>query len=312
MSTSYSISLSAVVKEHKLEILHKSSKYETQVIDVPDVNRPALQLSGFYDYFNPQKMQAIGMVETEYLKTLSAEERLYRIEELFKNDVPAIILCHQATIFPEYLDLADKYDRNVFVTEKDTSDFLAACIISLHNHLAPRLTLHGVLVEVHGEGILIMGDSGVGKSETALELIKRGHKFIADDAVEIRRMSDDSLVGKAPALIRDYMELRGIGVVNVRKLYGVGAIKKASEIELIVKLEPWDEKKPYDRLGLSNETEDVLGVTVPAITIPVRPGRNLAVILELAAMNNRQKALGFNDAEALADSVDNAIESGNF
>jgi len=227
-----------------------------------------------------------------------------------KFDISALVVCHGVEPFPECVAAAEKYDRNLFITNEDTSDFMADMIASLHNYLAPRTTQHGVLVEVHGEGLLITGDSGVGKSETALELIKRGHRFIADDAVEIKKVGRNSLVGAAPDLIRDYMELRGIGVVNIRQIYGVGAVKPRSAIDLIVKLEPWDDNKPYDRLGLSSETEEVLGVTVPAVTIPVRPGRNLAVILELAAMNNRQKKLGFNAAETLAGDIDHAIDAG--
>ena len=195
--------------------------------------------------------------------------------------------------------MAEKYDRNLFITPMDTSEFQADLISSLKAHLAPRITTHGVLVEVYGEGVLLMGDSGIGKSETALELIKRGHRLIADDAVDIKRISKDELVGSAPELIRYYMELRGIGVINVRHIYGVGAVKPETSIDLVVKMERWEEGKAYDRLGLSSETYDILGVTLPQVTIPVRPGRNLAVIMELAAMNNRQKKMGFNAAEAL-------------
>ena len=206
--------------------------------------------------------------------------------------------------------MAEKYDRNLFITPMDTSEFQADLISSLKAHLAPRITTHGVLVEVYGEGVLLMGDSGIGKSETALELIKRGHRLIADDAVDIKRISKDELVGSAPELIRYYMELRGIGVINVRHIYGVGAVKPETSIDLVVKMERWEEGKAYDRLGLSSETYDILGVTLPQVTIPVRPGRNLAVIMELAAMNNRQKKMGFNAAEALAGAHDYAIDAG--
>ena len=221
-----------------------------------------------------------------------------------------MVVCHGARAFPECIEMAEKYDRNLFLTPEDTSDFMADVISSLHTHLAPRTTMHGVLVEVHGEGVLITGDSGIGKSETALELIKRGHKLVADDAVDIRRIGRDRLIGTAPELIRYYMELRGIGVVDVRHLYGVGAVKPEGDIDLVVSLEAWDDDKAYDRLGLTNETQEILGMTVPSITIPVRPGRNLAVILELAAMNNRQKKMGYNAAETLAASVDYAVDTG--
>ncbi len=310
MSSKYSVRLSTVVAEQGLSVVHTSSDYAERVLTTADINRPALQLTGFYNYFDPMRLQAIGRVESTYLETLSDAQRLKSFEDFMKFEISALVVCHGVEPFPECVAAAEKYDRNLFVTDEDTSDFMADMIASLHSYLAPRTTQHGVLVEVHGEGLLITGDSGVGKSETALELIKRGHRFIADDAVEIKKVGRNSLVGAAPDLIRDYMELRGIGVVNIRQIYGVGAVKPRSAIDLIVKLEPWDDNKPYDRLGLSSETEEVLGVTVPAVTIPVRPGRNLAVILELAAMNNRQKKMGFNAAETLAGSIDSAIDSG--
>ena len=208
--------------------------------------------------------------------------------------------------------MARKYDRSVFITEMDTSEFQADVIHSLQKYLAPRVTVHGVLVEIYGEGVLLMGDSGIGKSETALELIKRGHRLIADDAVEIRRVSRHSLMGTAPEMIRYYMELRGIGVVNVKHLFGMGAVKPESNVDLVVQMEHWDREKAYDRLGLTNETASFVGVDIPQVTIPVRPGRNLAVIMELAAMNNRQKKMGYNAAEMLAAEHDFAIDSGNF
>ena len=206
--------------------------------------------------------------------------------------------------------MARRYNRNVFITDEDTSEFQADLIHSLRQYLAPRVTVHGVLVEIYGEGVLLMGDSGIGKSETALELIKRGHRLIADDAVEIRRISRDLLIGTAPELIRYYMELRGIGVVNVRHLYGMGAVKPSCSVDLAIQMEPWDDDKAYDRLGLENEQASFVGVSIPQVTIPVRPGRNLAVIMELAAMNNRQKKMGYNAAESLAYEHDMAIDQG--
>lgn len=310
MGTKYTVKLSTVVEEQHLQILRTSSDYEERVVDTADINRPALQLTGFYDYFDPKRIQIIGRVESTYLSTLSSEERRERFEQFMRFDIAALVICHGANAFPECMEMAEKYDRNVFATEDDTSVFMADTIVALSSHLAPRLTTHGVLVQIHGEGVLITGDSGVGKSETALELVKRGHRFIADDAVQIKRINKDLLIGESPDLIRDYMELRGIGVVNIRKLYGVGSVMPNCEIALVVKMEPWDDSKAYDRLGLTNETEEILGVTLPAVTIPVRPGRNLAVILELAAMNNRQKKLGFNAAETLAGNVDYAVENG--
>ena len=310
MASKYSVPLRTIVEENGLEPLHTSSDYDTRLLTVADVNRPALQLAGFYNYFDPNRLQIIGRVESTYLELKTEAERRSCFEELMRYDISALVICHGASAFPECLEVAGKYDRNLFVTPEDTSDFMADVISSLHTHLAPRTTMHGVLVEVHGEGVLLTGDSGIGKSETALELIKRGHKLIADDAVDIRRIGRDRLVGTAPELIRYYMELRGIGVVDVRHLYGVGAVKPEGAIDLVVNLEVWDDQKAYDRLGLISETQDILGVTVPSVTIPVRPGRNLAVILELAAMNNRERKMGYNAAQVLVERHDRMVDEG--
>ena len=312
MISKYSVKLKTLVEEHQLKPLHTSKDYETALIKTTDVNRPAMQLTGFYNYFDPHRIQMIGRVESTYLDTLSSEQRLQTFEQFMQYDISALVICHGVQPFPECLEMAEKYDRNLFITPMDTSEFQADLISSLKTHLAPRITTHGVLVEVYGEGVLLMGDSGIGKSETALELIKRGHRLIADDAVDIKRISKDELIGSAPELIRYYMELRGIGVINVRHIYGVGAVKPEASIDLVVKMERWEDGKAYDRLGLSSETYDILGVTLPQVTIPVRPGRNLAVIMELAAMNNRQKKMGFNAAEALAGAHDYAIDAGLF
>lgn len=310
MSSKYSVKLKTIVEERHLYSVHTSADYEERLLTTADINRPALQLAGFYNYFDPDRLQIIGRVESTYLELKTEEERRDCFEKLMEYDIPALVICHGAAVFPECLEAAQKYDRNVFLTLDDTSDFMAEVISSLHNHLAPRTTMHGVLVEVHGEGLLLTGDSGIGKSETALELIKRGHRLIADDAVDIKRLYNGTLVGTAPELIRYYMELRGIGVVDVRHIYGVGAVKPESAIDLVVNMELWDEEKAYDRLGIINETREILGITLPSLTIPVRPGRNLAVILELAAMNNRQKKMGHNAAETLASSHDYAIDNG--
>ena len=310
MISKYSVKLKTLIEEHKLQPLHTSKDYETALIKTTDVNRPAMQLTGFYNYFDPHRIQIIGRVESTYLDTLSPEQRLHSLEQFMQYDISALVICHGAQPFPECLEMAEKYDRNVFLTAGDTSEFQADLITSLRTHLAPRITTHGVLVEIYGEGVLLMGDSGIGKSETALELIKRGHRLIADDAVDIKRINRDNLVGSAPELIRYYMELRGIGVINVRHIYGVGAVKPEGNIDLVVKMEHWEEGKAYDRLGLSSETHEILGITLPQVTIPVRPGRNLAVIMELAAMNNRQKKMGFNAAQTLASDLDYAIDAG--
>ena len=308
MRSKYTVLLKTIAEEHGLQILHAAKDYETKKIVTYDVNRPAMQLAGFYNYFDPERIQIIGRVESTYLDTLSDADRLAAFERFMQFDIAALVICHGVQPFPECLEAAEKYDRTVFITSEDTSEFQAGLISSLRSHLAPRTTVHGVLVEIYGEGVLLTGDSGIGKSETALELIKRGHRLIADDAVEIKKVGRDRLVGDAPEMIRYYMELRGIGVVNVRRIYGIGAVKPESGIDLVVHLEPWEEGKAYDRLGLTSESEVILGVEVPRVTIPVRPGRNLAVILDLAAINNRQKKLGYNAAEALAASHDALID----
>ncbi len=311
MRSKYSVKLKTIVTEHNLRPIHLAKDYEQAVLTTADVNRPAMQLTGFYNYFDPRRLQIIGRVESTYLNTLSREDRRKAYERFMAYDIAALVVCHGVTPSPECVEMAERYDRNLFVTDEDTSDFQSNVIAALHNYLAPRLTTHGVLVEIYGEGVLLMGDSGIGKSETALELIKRGHRLVADDAVEIKKTHRSHLVGTAPEIIRYYMELRGIGVINVRHIYGVGAVKPSTGIDLVVKMENWIPGKAYDRLGLSNETETILGVELPCVTIPVTPGRNLAVILELAAMNNRQKKMGFNAAETLAAEHDQAIDKGS-
>ena len=312
MAQTYSVPLKTIVEEQGFTLLHTSADYAKELLTTADVNRPGLQLAGFYNYFDPRRLQIIGRVETTYLVTLSPEERRARFEEFMRYPITGLVICHDMDPFPECMEMAEKYDRNVFLTREDTSTLMARLIASLSTHLAPRVTRHGVLVEVFGEGVLITGDSGVGKSETALELIKRGHRLVADDAVEIRRTDRNTLIGSAPEMIRYYMELRGIGVINARQIYGVGAVKPDSRIDLVVSMEPWEDGRAYDRLGLGTDYYDILGVKVPMVTIPVRPGRNLAVILELAAMNNCQKNMGYNAAQMLADSHDAAIEAGGF
>lgn len=308
MEQEYTIKLKTIVEEHELEIIHASADFETTLIYTSDVNRPGLQLSGFYDYFDPRRVQIMGIVETTYLLAKSAEERRESFGELFKRKISALVVCHGVSALPECVAMAEKYDVNVLATGVDTSEFMAQLIGTLKLALAPRITRHGVLVEVHGEGILLLGDSGIGKSETALELIKRGHRLIADDAVEIKRTSRTTLVGSAPAMIRYYMEVRGIGVVDVRRIFGIGAVKPAERIDYIINLEVWDEEKRYDRLGIDTEYTSILGVRVPCTTIPVSPGRNLAAILELAAINFRQKKMGYNAALQLVESHDRIMD----
>ena len=259
---------------------------------------------GFYEYFNPERIQIVGKMEFAYLATIEDEKVRYeRLEMLFSQKLPALIISRDLPYFPEMLDLAKKHEVSLLRSKDSTSSFMAALIAFLNLNLAPRITRHGVLIEVYGEGMLIVGESGVGKSETAVELIKRGHRLVADDAVEIRRVSNISLVGSSPENIRHFLELRGIGIINARRLFGMGAVKITEKIDMIVELEPWDSEKVYDRMGVDNEYTSILGVNIPCNVIPVKPGRNLAVILEVAAMNNRQKKMGYNAAQELLDNL---------
>jgi HPr kinase/phosphorylase len=312
MTEEYSVLLSQLVKEHELEVAHASESFDEERVRNMAVSRPGLQFAGFFEYYDPCRMLVYGKQEHTYLERLSPEERYGAIEGLLKRKPCALVICHGVELFPELLALADKYDVSVFASKMDTSEFMARLISSLHIHLAPRRTIHGVLVEVYGEGLLITGDSGIGKSETALELIKRGHRLIADDAVEIKKISHDELVGESPQLIRHFMEFRGIGIINARYIYGIGAVKASQTIHMVIKLENWEDGKAYDRLGADPERAEILGIEVPAVTIPVRPGRNLAVILELAAMNNRQKKLGYNAAQELERMHDHFVDQDLF
>ncbi len=293
----YSVALTEMLREFSLEVIYMPPVCEDILLSVPRVNRPGLQLYGFYDYYEAERLQIFGKAETQLLTTLSAEERRSRLETFYASRPIAVIITTGLEIPPEHIEFAEKYQVPIMRTPDKTSDFMAAVIAFLNIHLAPRITRHGVLVEVYGEGILLLGDSGVGKSETAIELVKRGHRLIADDAVEIKRTSAKALVGQAPEIIRHYVELRGIGVVDVRRLFGMGAVKDTEKIDLIINLEPWAQGKMYDRLGIDEERTEILGISLPSITIPVRPGRNLAIIIEIAAMNNRQKKMGYNTAE---------------
>ncbi len=295
----FSVSLWDIKREFKLDSLYEPENVEDIKISNNEVNRPSLQIAGFFEYFDNTRVQVIGMVEISYLRKMEKDKRMESLEALFKSGIPAIVLTRDIEPPEEMIHLAKKYSVPFLRSHMSTSRFLSALIAYLNLHLAPRLTMHGVLVEVYGEGILLLGDSGVGKSETAIELVKRGHRLVADDAVEIKRVSDISLVGSAPSIIKHFVELRGIGIVDVRQIFGMGAIKETEKIDMIIHLEPWQDKKQYDRLGLNTEYDDILGVNIPSLTIPVKPGRNLAVVVEVAAMNNRQKKLGYNAAEEL-------------
>ena len=304
----YSVKLSQLVEEMNLEVLRKSGDYDTVSITTQDVNRCGVQLTGFYEHFDARRMQIIGLVETSYLSGLSSRERLERFDQFFSHEMPGLTISRNLECFPECMEMAEKYDRTILRTSVTTTVLLGDMISRLRAGLAPRITRHGVLVEVYGEGILLLGESGVGKSETAIELVKRGHRLIADDAVEIKKLEETRLVGSAPELIRHYMELRGIGVIDVRRLFGMSAVKLAQDIDLIVSLEQWQEGTLYDRLGLDGHCTNILGVDVPSITVPVKPGRNLAVIIEVAAMNNRHKKMGFNAAEEFAKQINDHFD----
>lgn len=292
-----SISLSEIIDHFKLEIICSPLNLSERVITSRDVTRPGLPLAGFYEHMDTKRIGIIGNAEHQYLSSKDSAERYKSLSTYFSYHPAAIIFSSNNEIFDEAIRAAEEYDIPILRTGERTSALSAALVAWLNVKLAPRITRHGVLVEVYGEGILILGDSGVGKSETAIELVKRGHRLIADDAVEIKRVSSTTLVGSAPEIIRHYVELRGIGIVDVRRIFGMGAVKETEKIDMIINLEPWVQGKMYDRLGLDQETTDIMGIAVPTTTIPVKPGRNLAIIMEIAAMNNRQKKMGYNTAE---------------
>ena len=302
-SAFFTVELKKIIDEFKLEVIYTPKDPEEILIQETDVNRPGLQLMGFYEYFNPERIQIVGKMEFAYLATIDESTRAERLEMLFAQHLPALIISRELPYFPEMLDLAKKHGVPLLRSKESTSTFMAGLIAFLNLNLAPRITRHGVLIEIYGEGMLILGESGVGKSETAIELVKRGHRLVADDAVEIRKVSNISLVGSSPENIRHFLELRGIGIINVRRLFGMGSVKVTEKIDMIVELEPWDSEKVYDRMGMDNEFTSILGVLIPCTTIPVKPGRNLAVILEVAAMNNRQKKMGYNAAQELLDNL---------
>ncbi len=292
-----SIPLQKVIDELSLEVIYTPEDPKDIQITRMDVTRPGLQLAGFFDHFEPKRFQVIGTAEFEYLQKLDKLRRQESLTDFFSKHPAAVVFSHNNRPTEEILEVATYFEVPILATESSTSPFTAALIGYLSVALAPMITRHGVLVEVYGEGMLIFGDSGVGKSETAIELIKRGHRLIADDAVEIRRVSAKTLVGQAPEMIRHYIELRGIGIVDVRRIFGMGAVKISEKIDIIINLEPWEQGKVYNRMGLEEEYTEIMGIKVPSTTIPVKPGRNLAIILEIAAMNNRQKKMGINAAK---------------
>lgn len=301
------VKLGKIIDDFQLEVLHGAKNYRNFPVQADEINRPALQLTGFYDFYDTTRIQVLAKVEMTYLGKLTSEERRESFDGLLARPIPALIVTRNMEMYPEGLEMAEKHDRTVLRTKEPASIFIPELLNSLKAVLAQRITRHGVLVEVYGEGILIMGESGVGKSETAVELIKRGHRLVADDAVEIRSVGS-RIVGSAPKLIRHYMELRGIGVVDVRQLFGMSAVRDEQDVDMIVNLEQWNPEQFYDRLGTNEEFTTILDKKIPVVTIPVKTGRNLAVIVEVAAMNNRHKKMGYNAAEEFTRQLDAHFE----
>ena len=308
MIDTYSVPLTTIVKEFELQVVHAATDYESIQITVEDVARPGMQLAGYFEHFDPMRLQVLGNVEMSYLSKLSAQDRSRILDRLFSYKFPALLITRNIPPDEICLEMAKKHNVTLLRSDEPTSTITSALISYLKSVLAPRVTRHGVLMEVYGEGVLIIGESGIGKSENAVELLKRGHRLIADDAVEIRKVSGSSLIGTAPKLIRNYVELRGIGIINVAKLFGMGAVKVDNEINLVVNIVPWDNHEVYDRLGLEDQYTEILGVKIPMNTIPITPGRNLAVILEVAAMNNRQRKFGYNPALEFTEQINQHFE----
>ena len=309
MTDTYSVPLTALVKEFNLQVAYASSDYESIRLTVEDVARPGLQLAGYFDHFEPMRLQVMGNVEMSYMDKLSHAERAVTFDRLFSYKFPALLIARNIPPDPLCVEMAKKHNVTLLRSKEATSTLVSAIISYLRAALAPRITRHGVLMEVYGEGILLTGESGIGKSEAAVELLKRGHRLIADDAVEIKKIGTNMLVGTAPELIRNYIELRGIGIINVAKLFGMGAVRDQNEINLVVNIVPWNTQEVYDRLGLEDQYMELLGVNVPMYTIPITPGRNLAMILEVAAMNNRQKKMGYNAAVEFTEQINRHFDA---
>lgn len=308
MSVEFSVPLSQIAEALNLTEVYVAENYKETNISTVEINRPGLELTGYLEFFDNKRIQVLGNTEFSYLGRYGPEAQKMVIDSIFSFGPPAVIICRDIEPSNAILESAKLHMVSIFSTPQSTSDLTASLVQYLNKELAPRITRHGVLVEVYGEGCLLTGDSGVGKSETAIELIKRGHRLVADDAVEIRRTAQTTLYGQSPENIRHFIELRGIGIINARKLFGMGAIKLQEKIDMVINLEQWDSAKVYDRMGLDNEYMKILGVEVPTLTIPVKPGRNLAVIIEVAAMNNRQKKMGYNAARELLKNLGMAVE----
>lgn len=299
----YTIPLSKIIHELQLETAFLPKSADDILIQSRDVVRPGMELNGYHEYFDPNRIAVLGRTEMYMLESLKPERRAMALDSYLSLKPPAVIVARGIDPGKDFMEIAETYHVPVLRTTESTSNVVASLVAYLNVELAPRITRHGVLVEVYGEGILLVGDSGVGKSETAIELIKRGHRLIADDAVEIRRVSSKSLVGQSPENIRHFIELRGIGIINARRIFGMGAVKLQEKIDMCINLEIWDATKVYDRMGMDSEYTEILGIKVPVMTIPVKPGRNLAIIIEVAAMNNRQKKMGYNAAYELLSAL---------
>lgn len=303
MPEAYTIPLSKIIHELQLETAFLPKSADDILIQSRDVVRPGMELNGYHEYFDPNRIAVLGRAEMYMLESLKPERRAMALDSYLSLKPPAVIVARGIDPGKDFMEIAETYHVPVLRTTESTSNVVASLVAYLNVELAPRITRHGVLVEVYGEGILLVGDSGVGKSETAIELIKRGHRLIADDAVEIRRVSSKSLVGQSPENIRHFIELRGIGIINARRIFGMGAVKLQEKIDMCINLEIWDATKVYDRMGMDSEYTEILGIKVPVMTIPVKPGRNLAIIIEVAAMNNRQKKMGYNAAYELLSAL---------
>lgn len=305
-----SVALTKVVEQMKLKNLTPDIDMSHIEITLPDINRPALQLTGYFDHFDSERVQIIGYVEYTYLEHLPREEKIPVYEQFLASKIPCVVYTTRTEPDEDMLELAHKYGVPILKTSQTTSAFMAEIIRWLNVELAPCISIHGVLIDVYGEGVLIMGESGIGKSEAALELIKRGHRLVTDDVVEIRRVSDVTLIGTAPDITRHFIELRGIGIIDVKTLFGVESVKNTQSIDLVIKLEEWDKDKEYDRLGLEEEYTEILGNKIVCHSLPIRPGRNLAVIVESAAVNHRQKKMGYNAAQELYKRVQESLSKG--
>ena len=299
----YGVTITDLIRKMDFKNLTPELDTEKIVVSHPDVNRPALQLTGFYDHFDNERVQMLGNVEIAYLSGLGKDRRIAMYDKLLSSKIPCLVFCRNLVPETEVLDICNYYRVPCLLSQKPTSDTMAEVIRWLKAELAPRISIHGVLVDVFGEGVLIMGESGIGKSEAALELIKRGHRLVSDDVVEIRKVSEVTLVGTAPGITKYLIELRGIGIIDVKTLFGVESVKDTQSIDMVIKLEEWDKNKEYDRLGLEDQYTEFLGNRVICHNIPIRPGRNLAVIVETAAINYRQKKMGYNAAQELYNRV---------